>query len=72
MRNRLGNACDSLDIMLFQYIARVQNLGFFVGTVINDDDDEGDNGDYGKAYHNGKAGLRHLITLKPENITNVF
>lgn len=44
MRNRLGNACDSLDIILFQYIARVQNLGFFVGTVIDDDDDD-DEGD---------------------------
>lgn len=63
--------------MPFQYIARAQNLGFLVGKVIDDgdnnddDDDEGDDDNYEKAYCSGKAGLRHLITPRPENMTSL-
>ena len=60
--------------MPFQYTARAQNLGFFVGTVIDDGDDDGDegvDGDYEKGHFKVKARIRHLITPRPENITSL-
>lgn len=37
-----------------------------------EEEEEEGGGDYEKASFNGKAGLRHLITPRPENITSLI